>query len=138
MFDYFIIGILLLPLTHFHSLSDNGISKNLKNSNQTFGRTEAHALFPDYYDYDYGYGEYRGGYSDPYYDDYYGYEDDYYGGGGYGGGYGASPRGRGARGGPPSVGDFPLHCINETSLGESVLAYKKHTPKSVPPMCTKF
>ena len=91
----------------------------------TFGRTEAHALFPDYYDYDYGYGEYRGGYSDPYYDDYYGYEDDYYGGGGYGGGYGAGPRGRGSRGGPPSVGDFPFHCINETSLGESLQAPKE-------------
>lgn len=31
------------------------------------------------YDYDYyGYGDYRGGYSDPYYDDYYRYEDYYY------------------------------------------------------------
>jgi len=31
------------------------------------------------YDYDYyGYGDYRGGYSDPYYDDYYRYEDYYF------------------------------------------------------------
>lgn len=31
------------------------------------------------YDYDYyGYGDYRGGYSDPYYDDYYRYEDYFY------------------------------------------------------------
>lgn len=31
------------------------------------------------YDYEYfGYGDYRGGYSDPYYDDYYRYEDYYY------------------------------------------------------------
>lgn len=31
------------------------------------------------YDYDYyGYGDYRGGYSDPYYDDFYRYEDYYY------------------------------------------------------------
>lgn len=31
------------------------------------------------YDYDYyGYSDYRGGYSDPYYDDYYRYEDYYY------------------------------------------------------------
>lgn len=31
------------------------------------------------YDYDYyGYGDYRGGYSDPYYDDYYRYEDFYF------------------------------------------------------------
>jgi len=52
----------------------------------------------DYYG-DYGYGDYRGGYSDPYYDDYGygGYEDYEYG---YSGGYGAGPRGRG-RGGPP-------------------------------------
>ncbi len=86
------------------------------------GRTEAHALFPDYYDYDYGYGEYRGGYSDPYYDDYYGYEEDFYGGGGFGGGFGGGgPRGRGGRGGPPSVGDFPFQCINHSKpLGESV------------------
>jgi len=51
------------------------------------------------YDYDYyAYGDYRGGYNDPYYDDYYGGYDDYdYG---YGGGYGPGPRGRG-RGGPP-------------------------------------
>lgn len=35
-------------------------------------------LFLDYdYDY-YGYGDYQGGYSDPYYDDYYRYEDYYY------------------------------------------------------------
>uniref|UniRef100_T1IVI9 RRM domain-containing protein n=1 Tax=Strigamia maritima TaxID=126957 RepID=T1IVI9_STRMM len=46
------------------------------------------------YDYDYyGYGDYRGGYADPYYDDYYRY-DDYYD---YS--YGPGPRGRG-RGGP--------------------------------------
>ena len=59
---------------------------------------------PDYdYDY-YGYGDYRGGYADPYYDDYYGYDDFYEG---YG--YGPGPRGRG-RGGPPPppppVGEF--------------------------------
>lgn len=31
------------------------------------------------YDYDYyGYGEYPGGYSDPYYDDYYRYDDFFY------------------------------------------------------------
>nr|CAD7197930.1 unnamed protein product [Timema douglasi] len=35
-------------------------------------------LFKDYdYDY-YGYGDYRGGYSDPYYDEYYRYEDYYF------------------------------------------------------------
>ena len=35
-------------------------------------------LFLDYdYDY-YGYGEYQGGYSDPYYDEFYRYEDYYY------------------------------------------------------------
>lgn len=64
-------------------------------------------FFPDYdYDY-YGYGDYRGGYADPYYDDYYGGFDDYYEG--YGSGYGPGPRGRG-RGGPPPppppVGEF--------------------------------
>ena len=65
------------------------------------------------YDYDYyGYGDYRGGYNDPYYDDYYGYEDFDYGG--YGGSYAPGPRGRG-RGGPPPpppVGDFPFHCLS--------------------------
>lgn len=50
------------------------------------------------YDYDYyGYGDYRGGYADPYYDDYYRYDDfyDY--------GYGPGPRSRG-RAGPDRVG----------------------------------
>ncbi|XP_034243862.1 heterogeneous nuclear ribonucleoprotein R isoform X3 [Thrips palmi] len=85
------------------------------------------------YDYDYeyfGYGDYRGGYSDPYYDDYYRYEDYYYdipsaappargrarqpqpGGRGRGQGTAAGPgRGRGAgpgtgpgRGGPGAQG----------------------------------
>lgn len=56
------------------------------------------------YDYDYyGYGDYQGGYADPYYDDYYGRYDDYYD---YG--YGAAPRPREpvgrSRGGPERVG----------------------------------
>ncbi|XP_076389913.1 synaptotagmin binding cytoplasmic RNA interacting protein isoform X3 [Megachile rotundata] len=38
-----------------------------------------YALMEIDYDYDYyGYGDYRGGYSDPYYDDYYRYEDYYF------------------------------------------------------------
>lgn len=55
------------------------------------------------YDYDYyGYGDYRGGYSDPYYDDYYRYEDYYYD-------YAPPPppaRGRGRQAQP--VGRVPL------------------------------
>ncbi|XP_014219780.1 heterogeneous nuclear ribonucleoprotein R [Copidosoma floridanum] len=42
-------------------------------------RTDTYALKELDYDYDYyGYGDYRGGYSDPYYDDYYRYEDFYF------------------------------------------------------------
>ncbi|XP_058800636.1 heterogeneous nuclear ribonucleoprotein R-like isoform X7 [Phymastichus coffea] len=42
-------------------------------------RTDTYALKELDYDYDYyGYGDYRGGYSDPYYDDYYRYEDYYF------------------------------------------------------------
>lgn len=55
------------------------------------------------YDYDYyGYGDYRGGYSDPYYDDFYRYEDYYYD-------YAPPPppaRGRGRQ--PQPVGRVPL------------------------------
>lgn len=57
------------------------------------------SLAPLDYDYDYyGYGDYQGGYSDPYYDDYYRYEDYYYPPefSGHGGGPGAS-MGGGAR-----------------------------------------
>lgn len=59
------------------------------------------------YDYDYyGYGDYRGGYSDPYYDDYYRYEDYYFD-------YAPPPppppaRGRGRQ--PQPVGRVPLFC----------------------------
>lgn len=53
--------------------------------------------FRDYGGYgmdDYYYGDYSGGYSDPYYEEYGGY-DRGYGDYGYGGGYGGGPRGRG-------------------------------------------
>jgi hypothetical protein len=56
-------------------------------------------LFLDYdYDY-YGYGDYRGGYSDPYFDDYYRYDDYYYD---YALHPSAAPRGRGRQ--PQPVG----------------------------------
>ncbi|KAJ8675044.1 hypothetical protein QAD02_010830 [Eretmocerus hayati] len=61
----------------------------------------------DTYDYDYdyyGYGDYRGGYSDPYYDDYYRYEDYYFE-------YAPPPppaRGRGRQPQPSSWGNQPL------------------------------
>ncbi|KAK3925341.1 Coiled-coil domain-containing protein 80 [Frankliniella fusca] len=52
------------------------------------------------YDYEYfGYGDYRGGYSDPYYDEYYRYEDYYFD-------YPPAPPARGRARQPQSVGSF--------------------------------
>ena len=52
------------------------------------------------YDYEYfGYGDYRGGYSDPYYDDYYRYEDYYFD-------YPPAPPARGRARQPQPVGSF--------------------------------
>lgn len=76
------------------------------------------------YDYDYyGYGDYRGGYSDPYYDDYYRYEDYYYD-------YAPPPppaRGRGRQAQP--VGRVPLLsyvCTFDCGTVFGILLYPSH------------
>ncbi|XP_064473329.1 heterogeneous nuclear ribonucleoprotein R-like isoform X3 [Ornithodoros turicata] len=76
------------------------------------GRGRGPPVGPRNYDYDYdyyGYSDYRGGYADPYYEDYYGRYDDYFD---YGYPPPAPPRGRG-RPAPERVPQQEqLQCIN--------------------------